>query len=138
MNNTSQAYFPAADVHKKQQTLTNQSEWSQTFHLGEIRRCGYILLRFDKLRPISAQSPLGIRNDAVYFQNMPNRCRTDIVSHETIQTVPDQTPQVSPELRHDINAAIEELKSELREMCRALKMMSLYEYCRVYDLIFVF
>ena len=51
---------------------------------------------------------------------------------EAIQTVPDQTPQVSPELRHDINAAIESLKPELREMCRALKMMSLYEYCRTY------
>ena len=37
MNNTSQAYFPAADVHKKQQALTNQSEWSQTFDLSKIR-----------------------------------------------------------------------------------------------------
>ena len=61
MNNTSQIYFPAADVHKKQQTLTNQSEWSQTLHLCKICCCRHILLCLDKLRPISAQSPLGIQ-----------------------------------------------------------------------------
>lgn len=51
---------------------------------------------------------------------------------EAIQTIPDQSPQVSPELKCDINSAIELLNPELREMCLALKRMSLYEYCRLY------
>lgn len=51
---------------------------------------------------------------------------------EAIQTIPDHTPQVSPELRFDIKATIESLEPELREMCLALEKMSLYEYCRDY------
>ncbi len=48
---------------------------------------------------------------------------------EIIQLIPDQGKQISPDIKHDIDSTIESLDCELREMCLALKEMSLREYC---------
>ena len=52
---------------------------------------------------------------------------------EAIQVIPDNTPQVSPELRFDVNAIVDSLPTELREMCIALKSMPVCDYCELHN-----
>ncbi len=52
---------------------------------------------------------------------------------EVVQTIPDNTPQTSPELRFDVNSIIDSLTPELREMCIALKSMPVCDYCAIFN-----
>ena len=80
MDNTSQAYFPAADIHEKQQMLPDQPMLRYAFDGGKVRSGGDVLLGRDELLPVAALPAFRVGNDPMVIQYLPDGCRRNIVA----------------------------------------------------------
>jgi len=80
MSNTSAADFSRTDIHKKQEMPPFKSVLGSHFNMGKVCCCRYILLRFNKLKPISTPSAFWVWNNGVSVKNVPDSRCTNIVA----------------------------------------------------------
>ena len=60
--------FPAADVHKKQQMLSDQPMLRHSLNRSKVRGCCDVLLGFDELLPVAAFPAFRVGNNPVAFR----------------------------------------------------------------------